>query len=93
MKAKKYNNHLLKHSIIRWEIYLGRISSIVRKVVRYQTGKSEAVNRRRTGNTTGKRKKKDKRKNDDLQNITQKTKYEATQTPLKTGANSDAPQG
>jgi hypothetical protein len=43
-------------------------------------GQSEAVNQR-TDNTMSK---KDKRTNNDLQNITQKTKYQATQTPLKT---------
>jgi len=33
------------------------------------------------------------RTNNDLQNITQKTKDRATQTPLKTGVNSGAPKG
>jgi hypothetical protein len=49
---------------------------------------SEAVNRR-----TGKineQKKRDKWTNNDLQNITQKTKDRATRTPLKTGMNPGA---
>jgi hypothetical protein len=36
---------------------------------------------------------KDKRTNNDLQNITQKTKDRATRTPLKPGENSGAPEG
>ena len=35
---------------------------------------------------------KDKRTNNDLQNITQKTKDRATRTPLKPGVNSGAPE-
>jgi hypothetical protein len=46
--------------------------------------KSEAVNRRRTDNSIFKRKK-DKRTNKNLQNITQKAKDRATRTPLNTG--------
>jgi len=38
-------------------------------------------------------KKKDKRTNNDLQNITNKTKDRVTRTPLKPGANSGAPEG
>jgi hypothetical protein len=38
-------------------------------------------------------KKKDKRTNNDLQNITHKTKDRVTRTPLKPGANSGSPQG
>jgi len=38
-------------------------------------------------------KKKNKRTNNNLQNITQKTKDRATQTSLKTGVNSGAPEG
>ena len=38
-------------------------------------------------------KKKDKRTNHDLQNITYKTKDRVTRTPLKTGANSGVPEG
>jgi len=38
-------------------------------------------------------KKKDKRTNNYLQNITQKTKDRVTQTPLKTGMNSGSPEG
>jgi hypothetical protein len=38
-------------------------------------------------------KKKDERTNNDLQNITQKTKDRVTQTPLKHGVNSGAPEG
>jgi hypothetical protein len=34
-----------------------------------------------------------KRTNSDLQNITQKTKYRAIQTPLKIGVNSGTPEG
>ena len=43
----------------------------------------KAINRRRTDNTMAKRKKEDKRKNNDLQNITQIRKERATRTPLK----------
>ena len=45
-------------------------------------GKSEYVNRRRTDNTLTTEN--GKRTNDDLQNITHKTKDKVTQTPLKT---------
>ena len=38
-------------------------------------------------------KKKAKRTNNDLQNITHKTKDRVTRTPLKTGINSGAPEG
>jgi len=38
-------------------------------------------------------KKKDKRINNDLQNITRKTKNWVTRTPLKPGVNSGAPEG
>ena len=38
-------------------------------------------------------KKKEKGANNDLKNTTQKTKELATQTPLKTGVNSCAPEG
>ena len=38
-------------------------------------------------------KKKDKRTNNDLQNITQKSKDRAPQTPVKTEVNSGAPEG
>ena len=38
-------------------------------------------------------KKKDKRTNNDLQNIAHKTKDRVTRTPLKTGVNSDATEG
>ena len=38
-------------------------------------------------------KNKDKRTNNDLQNITQKTKDRTTRTPLKHGVNSGAPEG
>ena len=37
--------------------------------------------------------KKDKRTNNDLQNITHKTKDRVTQTPLISGENSGAPEG
>jgi hypothetical protein len=37
--------------------------------------------------------KKDKRTNNDLQNITHKTKDRVTRTPLQTGATSGAPEG
>jgi hypothetical protein len=37
--------------------------------------------------------KNDKRKNNDLQNITYKTKDRIKQTPLKTGMNAGAPEG
>jgi hypothetical protein len=37
--------------------------------------------------------KKDKRTNNDLQNITHKTKDRVTPTPLQTGATSGAPEG
>ena len=52
--------------------------------------KSKVVNRRTIDNTIAKR----KRTNNDLQNITQKTKDRATRTPLKTGegVNSGAPE-
>ena len=40
-----------------------------------------------------KKKKKGQRTNNDLQSITQKTKDQATRTPLKTGVNSSAPEG
>ena len=43
-------------------------------------GLSESVNRRRTDNTMVKR----KRTNNDLRNITHKTKDRVTRTPLKT---------
>ena len=39
------------------------------------------------------KRKKDKRTNNDLQNTTQKTKHQATQTHWKPGVNSDAPEG
>ena len=51
-------------------------------------GLSESVNRRRTDNTMVKR----KRTNNDLRNITHKTKDRATRTPLKTGMISGAPE-
>ena len=46
-------------------------------------GKSEYVNRRRKDNTLTTEN--GKKTNDDLQNITHKTKDQVTQTPLKTG--------
>jgi len=39
------------------------------------------------------KKKKDKRTNNDLQNITHKTKDRVTRIPLRTGINSGAPEG
>jgi hypothetical protein len=51
------------------------------RMVQY-TDISKAVNRIRTDNAMAK-KKKGKRTNNDLQNITQKTKDRATRTPLK----------
>ena len=59
-----------------------------KKSLRMSNRLSEAVNRR-----TGKineQKKRDKWTNNDLQNITQKTKDRATRTPLKTGMNPGA---
>ena len=51
-----------------------------RRVWRYQRGnQTESVNRRRTNNTMAKR----KGANNDLQNITHKTKDRVTRTPLK----------
>ena len=44
------------------------------------------MNGRRTHNTM-------KKVNNDIQNITQKTKHQATSNPLKLGANSGAPEG
>ena len=38
-------------------------------------------------------KKRDKKTNNDLQNITHKTKDRVTRTPLKPGVNSGAPEG
>jgi len=38
-------------------------------------------------------KKKDKRRNNDLQNITYKIKDRVTRTPIKTGVHSGAPEG
>ena len=52
-----------------------------KKSLKIPKGKSEAVKRRRTDITMAKR----KRTNNDLQNITQKSKDQAKQTPLKTG--------
>jgi hypothetical protein len=52
-----------------------------KKSLKIPKGKSEAVKRRRTDTTMAKR----KRTNNDLQNITQKSKDQAKQTPLKTG--------
>jgi len=54
-------------------------------------GLSASVNQRRTDNTTAKRKK-DKGTNNDLQNITQKTKDRVMQTPLKPNVNAGAPE-
>jgi len=48
---------------------------------------------KRTKEKNNGQRKKDKRKNNDVQNITQKTKDRATWTPLKQGANSEAPDG
>jgi len=53
----------------------------------------KAVRQSRTDNTMAKRKKKNKRTNNDLQNITQKTKDQATRTPLKTRVNSCSSEG
>ena len=47
-------------------------------------GYSKSINQGRTYTTLAKRKK-DKRTNNDLQNITHKTKDRETRTPLKTG--------
>ena len=52
-------------------------------------GKSESANQRRTDSTMTKR----TRTNNDLQNITYKTKDRVTRTPLYMGLNSDAPEG
>ena len=54
------------------------------KSLKIPKGISESINRRRTDNTMAKRKK-DKRANNDLQNITHKTKDQVKRTPLKTG--------
>ena len=59
--------------------------------MKIQKGQSESVNRR-TENSMAKRKK-NKRTNNDLQNTTQKSKYRATRTSLKTGVNSGDPEG
>ena len=47
---------------------------------------SEAIDRRRTDNTMTKR----QSANNDVQNITEKTLYGVTRTPLKPGVNSGA---
>ena len=57
------------------------------KSLKIPKGQSESVNRRRTDNTMT------IRINNDLQNATQKTKYRATQTPLKPGVNSGLRKG
>ena len=51
-----------------------------KKSLKIPKGSLESVNRRRTGQT-----KKDKGTNNDLQNITPKTKDRVTRAPLKTG--------
>jgi hypothetical protein len=58
-----------------------------RKSLKMLKGSSKSVNRR-TDNTMAKR----KRTNSHLHNTTQKTKDPATQTPLKGGVNSNAPE-
>jgi hypothetical protein len=55
-----------------------------KKSLKIPKGYSEPVNRRRTENTMA-RGKKNKRTNNDLQNITHKTKDRVTRTTLKTG--------
>ena len=50
-----------------------------KKSLKIPKEQSESVNRRRTHNTMA------KRTNNDIQNITQKTKDRTTRTPLKTG--------
>jgi len=61
-------------------------SHISRRVWRYQKGKSKK-DKQHNG-----QQKKDKRTNNDLQSIAQKTKDRKAQTPLKLGVNSGAPE-
>jgi len=55
--------------------------NISKNSLKIPKGSWESVNRRRTDNTIAKR----KRTNNDLQNITHKTKDRLTRTPLKPG--------
>jgi hypothetical protein len=64
---------------------------LCRKGLKIAKGKSEAVNRR-TDNTMAKRKL-DQRTNNDLQNITQKTKNRVTRTLLKPEVTSGFAEG
>ena len=60
-------------------------------VLRFMMPKSELVNRSRIDNTMAKRKR--KRTNNNLQNITHKTKDLVTRTTLTTGVNSGDSEG
>ena len=51
------------------------------------------IRKSKKGRQHNDQKKKDKRTNNDLQNIAHKTKDRVTRTPLKTGVNSDATEG
>jgi hypothetical protein len=61
-------------------MYISPCTCNLRRVWRYQKGQSESINGR-TDNTTAER----KRTNNDLKNITQKTKDRVTRTPLTIG--------
>ena len=69
-----------------------RSGDFIKKSLKIPKGQSESAYQRRTDNTMAKRKKYKKTKNN-LQNITIKTEGQVTQSPLKPGVNSGAPEG
>ena len=66
--------------------------NMIKKSLKIPNELSDSVNRKRTDNTIAKRKK-SKRTNNDLQDITHKTKDRITRNPFKAGIISSAPEG
>jgi hypothetical protein len=68
------------------------LSNMIKKSLKIPNGLSESVNRKGTDNIIAKRKKR-KRTNNDLQDITHKTKDRIARNPFKAGIISSAPEG
>ena len=68
------------------------LSNMITKSLKIPNGLSNSVNRKRRDNTIA-QKKKTKRTNNDLQDITHKTKDRIARNPFKAGIISSAPEG
>jgi hypothetical protein len=62
------------------------LSNMIKKSLKIPNGLSDSVNRKRRDNTIAQKKKKTRRTNNDLQDITHKSKDRITRTPFKAGS-------